>query len=140
MRSDPTPPIVAAARRRHEMTRAKAVQALRELERAGAPISFTSVAQAARISRSWLYTEPDLTAEITRLREATAERPKTRPIPATQRASEASLRHRLELAEHHIRELRRDNEQLRWQLAHALGDQRHTGRANTHHKATANRP
>ncbi len=106
MRHDPTPPIVAAARRRHELTRAKAIKALRELERTGATVSFAAVAKAARISRSWMYTEPDLAGEITRLREATADRPKGRAMPAAQRASDASLRRRLELAEQRIRELR----------------------------------
>jgi hypothetical protein len=128
MRPDAIAPIVAAARRRHELTRAKAIQALRELEHAGAPVSFAAVAQAARISRSWLYTEPDLATEISRLREATAGRPKAPRIPAVQRASDASLRRRLELAEQRIHDLRRDNEQLRRQLAHALGDQRRAGR------------
>src|SRR5262249_10534260 len=122
MRPDPTSAIVAAARRRHELTRAKAIQAVRELERTGAPVSFAAVAKTARISRSWLYTEPDLAAEIARLREATADHPKAPRIPATQRASDTSLRRRLELAEQRIRELRRDNEQLRRQLAFALGD------------------
>ena len=40
-------PLSEAAARRHELTRAKAVQALRELDRAGAPVTFAGVAQAA---------------------------------------------------------------------------------------------
>ena len=60
-----------AAARRHELTRAKAVQALRELDRAGTPVTFAGVAQAAGISRSWLYTQPDLSGQIRRLREET---------------------------------------------------------------------
>jgi hypothetical protein len=140
MRPDATAPIVAAARRRHELTRAKAIQALRELECTGARVSFAAVAQAARISRSWLYTELDLAAEIGRLREATADRPKVPRIPAVQRASDASLRRRLELAEQRIRDLRRDNEQLRHQLAHALGDQRRAGRRVSASAPAANRP
>ncbi len=140
MRTDHVAPIVAAARRRHELTRAKAIQALRELERSGAPVSFAGVAQAARISRSWLYTEPDLAAEISRLRESTADRPKMPRIPARQRASDASLRRRLELAERRIHDLRRDNEQLRRQLAHALGQQRRTGRRTAGISTTAQRP
>ena len=40
-------PLSEAAARRHELTRAKAVQALRELDRAGAPVTFAAVAQAA---------------------------------------------------------------------------------------------
>jgi hypothetical protein len=125
---DRTPPIVAAARRRRELTRAKAIRALRELERTGAPVSFAAVAQAAGISRSWLYAQDDLRAQITRLREATCGHPKTPAIPASQRASDASLRRRLELAEQRIRQLRNDNDRLRRELAHALGDQRHAVR------------
>ena len=52
MRPDP---LSEAAARRHELTRARAVQALRELDRAGTPVTFAGVAQAAGVSRSWLY-------------------------------------------------------------------------------------
>jgi deazaflavin-dependent oxidoreductase (nitroreductase family) len=114
----------AAARRRCELTRAKAIRALRELEHTGAPVSSAAVAQAAGISRSWLYAEDDLRAEITRLREAGCGRAKTPTIPASQRASDASLRRRLELAEQRIRQLSNDNGQLRRELSLALGDQR----------------
>ena len=65
MRPDP---LAEAATRRHELTRAKAVQALRELDRAGSPVTFAAVAQAAGISRSWLYTQPDISSQIRRLR------------------------------------------------------------------------
>ena len=68
MRPDP---LSEAAARRHELTRARAVQALRELDRAGAPVTFAGVAQAAGISRSWLYTQPDISSHIRRLREKT---------------------------------------------------------------------
>ena len=44
MRPDP---LTEAAARRHELTRAKAVQALRELDRAGTHVTFAGVAQAA---------------------------------------------------------------------------------------------
>ena len=40
MRADNTASIVIAAQRRRELTRAKAIQALRELERTGAPVTF----------------------------------------------------------------------------------------------------
>ncbi len=49
-------PLTAAAARQHELTRAKAIQALRELDRSGQPVTCASVAAAAGISRSWLYT------------------------------------------------------------------------------------
>jgi len=68
MHADNTAPIVVAARQRRELTRAKAIQALRELERTGTPVTFQSVAAAATVSRSWLYNQPDIRAEIERLR------------------------------------------------------------------------
>ena len=64
-------PLSEAAARRHELTRAKAIQVLRELDRAGTPVTFAGVAQAAGISRSWLYTQPDISGQIRRLREKT---------------------------------------------------------------------
>jgi hypothetical protein len=135
MPADHTPPIVAAARRRRELTRAKAIRALRELERSGAPVGFAAVAQAAGISRSWLYAQDDLRAEITRLREASSGRANTPAVPASQRASDASLRRRLELAEQRIRQLRNDNDQLRRELSHALGDQRYAVRRRADQRA-----
>lgn len=128
MRADNSAALVAAAHRRHEVTRAKAVRALRELQHASAEVSFASVAAAAGISRSWLYAETDLRQEISRLREST--RPAPGPmVPASQRTSQASLRRRLEVAEERIRALQADNDRLRRQLAHALGEQRRTRRA-----------
>ncbi len=51
MRPDPLSEVAA---RRHELTRAKAIQALRELDRAGTRVTFVGVAHAAGVSRSWL--------------------------------------------------------------------------------------
>lgn len=123
MRPDNTAPIIASARRRHELTRAKAIQALRELDRAGAPVTFQSVAAAAAVSRSWLYAQTDIRAEIERLREATRRAP-IPPIPASQRTSQPSALTRLDAALKRNRELAQDNQRLRQQLAEALGEQR----------------
>ena len=72
MRPDAAPaPLAVAAARRHQLTRARAIQALRELDRAGTPVTFAGVAQAAGISRSWLYTQPDISGQIRRPREKT---------------------------------------------------------------------
>jgi hypothetical protein len=62
----------AAATRRRELTRAKAIQAVRELDRAGAAVIFASVAAAAGICRSWLYTQPDLRGQVQELRNTAA--------------------------------------------------------------------
>jgi hypothetical protein len=122
-----TGPLVAAARKRHELTRAKAIQALRELDRTGAAVSFDGVARRAGISRSWLYGKPDIRAEIERLRDTTGRSPSP-PIPAAERSSDASLHARLEAALERNRQLTEENQRLRRQLAHALGDQRASAR------------
>ena len=121
MRPDP---LSEAASRRHELTRAKAIQALRELDRAGTPVTFARVAQAAGVSRSWLYTQPDISAQLRRLRQTTNDAGSAGTIPAAQRATEASLRARLTAALDRNKQLAGENARLRRQLARALGDQR----------------
>jgi negative regulator of sigma E activity len=123
MRADNTRHIVAAAQHRHEYTRAKAIQALRELETAGGPVTFDAVASAAGVSRSWLYSQADLRAEIERLRASSRPAPGA-PVPTRQRASDASLLRRLEAANARNRQLADENRRLRDQLARALGEQR----------------
>ena len=116
-------PLAAAAARRHQLTRARAIQALRELDRAGSPVTFASVAGAAGISRSWLYTQPDIRSLVQRLRGSS--RPGTSAaIPAAQRSTDSSLRARLAAALQRNQALAEENARLRRQLARALGDQR----------------
>jgi hypothetical protein len=119
-------PLSEAAARRHELTRAKAIQALRELDRAGTPVTFAGVAQAAGISRSWLYTQPDIGGQIRRLRQKTSSTGSAGAVPAGQRATDASLRARLAAALDRNKRLADENAQLRRQLAHALGAARHS--------------
>lgn len=120
---DHSTPLAVAARQRHELTRSKAIQALRELDRAGTPVTFEAVARHAGVSRSWLYSQPDIRTELERLRRATGRSPYP-PIPADQRTSDASLLTRLESALERNRTLTTENQRLRRQLAHALGNQR----------------
>jgi hypothetical protein len=123
MRADNTGALISTAQRRRELTRAKAIQALRELDHAGTPVTFETVARASGVSRSWLYSQRDIRIEIERLRDATRRAPSP-PIPTSQRASDDSLRHRLQEAHNRNRRLAEDNARLRRQLARALGDQR----------------
>ena len=131
MRADNTRHIIDAARQRHELTRAKAIQALRTLDADGAPVTFETVAHAAAVSRSWLYAQPDIRAEIERLRAAHRRAPGT-PVPARQRASDASLLRRLEAANQRNRQLAEENRRLRDQLARALGESRDVPTAVRH--------
>lgn len=125
MPADNSDRLTKAARQRHELTRSKAVRALRELDRAGTPVTYQAVAQHAGVSRSWLYTQPDLRAEIVRIRDTTRQAPAP-AIPTIQRTTEASLLKRLQAATERNRRLAEENTRLRRQLAHALGDQRAT--------------
>lgn len=123
MRADNSRHILAAARNRHEYTRAKAIQALRQIDTEGMTVTFDIVARTAGVSRSWLYTQPDLRAEIERLRSE-RHRAAATPVPVRQRASDASLLQRLKAANERNRHLAEENRQLREQLARALGDLR----------------
>jgi len=117
-------PLSEAAARRHELTRSRAVQALRELARADVPVTFAGVAQAAGVSRSWLYAQPDISGQIRRLRQETNAAGPAGGIPPAQRATDASLRGRLSAALDRNKQLADENARLRRQLARSLGDQR----------------
>ena len=123
MRADNSAHVIIAAKRRHELTRAKAIKTIRELAQTGEPVDFPTVADRSGVSRSWLYAQPDIKTEIQRLRSLAARTPQT-PVAARQRSSDASLLRRLEIANQRIRQLTEDNLRLRRQLARALGDTR----------------
>jgi len=129
MRADNSIHLTTAARQRHEHTRAKAIAAMHELDRTGAVLTFESIARHAGVSRSWIYTQTDIKDEIRRLRELNRRQPS--PTPSSQRASDDSLRQRLEIANRRNRELADENQRLRRQLACALGQNRDNGRLQT---------
>ena len=122
MTTDAPAPLAAATLRRIQTTRARTREALRRLDRDGHPITFAAVADAANVSRSLLYRDPDLRAEIEALRAATSTR--TERPPVAQRASDDSLHQRLAAALDDNRVLRAENQLLRDQLAITLGEQR----------------
>ena len=123
MPADNTHHLTLAARRRAERTHQRAVAALRRMDTAGQPITFDSLAREAGVSRSWLYTQQDLRAEVERLRERRPARP-TPAVPSQQRASDASLLRRLQVATERIQRLEQDNRHLRRALAQVLGERR----------------
>jgi hypothetical protein len=91
-------------------------------------VTFAGVAQSAGVSRSWLYTQPDISSQIRRLRQQTANAAGSAGgIPAGQRATDTSLRTRLTVALDRNKHLADENARLRRQLARALGDQRSAG-------------
>lgn len=116
---EPTP-LAAAAQRRRESARERAKAALHQLEAAEEPVSFQSVARRAGVSRQWLYGQPDLRAQIERLRE----RPSPPAGPRATAASDASLRQRVQTLREEIQRLRDENRALKKELALAYGRQR----------------
>ncbi|MDP9888590.1 transposase [Pseudarthrobacter enclensis] len=127
MRADNSRYIRQAAERRHELTRSKAVAALRELENQGDAVTFEAVAAVAGVFRSWLYTQTDLRADIIGLRD---DRP-PQPRASRSSASTGSVRARLTASLERNRELTAEIERLRHQLALALGHARRRNSAGS---------
>ncbi|MEJ7831485.1 MAG: DUF6262 family protein [Nocardioides sp.] len=114
----------AATQRRANTTRARAREALRRLNQQGASITYVPIAEAAGVSRSLLYRDPELRAEIDRLRNPT---PTTAPRqPAAERMSQASHDELDAALRCEVKELRRENQALRNRLATTLGETRGT--------------
>ncbi len=68
MRADNSHHLIAAARERAEQTHTRALLTLRRLDEAGVAVTFEAIAREAGVSRSWLYGQADLRAEIEALR------------------------------------------------------------------------
>lgn len=107
---------VAAARSVGAAERAR--RALVELDRQGETITFAVVAARARVSRQFLYSHPDLRAEIERLR---GQHPAPARLPVRERASDESIRSRLRAALDENKRLREEIAALREELGLAHG-------------------
>jgi predicted RNase H-like nuclease (RuvC/YqgF family) len=110
-----------AAQARHRTTLVRAQDALRALITSGEPVSFSRLAQAAKVSRSWLYRQGELRDEVQRHRRPG---PATRSQPRDQSASVESLRQQLRGYREEIARLRAENRALSDHLARRLGTQR----------------
>jgi len=128
MRADNSAAIVAAAHDRRDATARRAREALRDLDDTGRPVTFAAVADAASVSRAWLYRDATMRTAIERLR-ARAQ-PQRVSLPIAQRASTESLQRRLETANEEITVLREENRLLRERLGRDLGEQRATRAGN----------
>jgi uncharacterized coiled-coil protein SlyX len=108
-----------AAQARHEQTVHRAEAALNSLARRGEPVTVRGVADAARVSRSWIYQQPRLLTQISQLRQPRPD--KRRAVPATQKATIDSLRQQLHAYRDEITRLRAEIASLHEQLARQLG-------------------
>jgi hypothetical protein len=122
MPPDRTERLAAAAKRKRDRALERAHAALRDLDQRGKPITFQAVARHAGVSRQWLYTQPELRAEIECLR---ARHPPTASrVPDAERAREASLRQRNTTLLAENRHLRDQIAELKAELAIAYGQRR----------------
>jgi hypothetical protein len=120
-RADNTAHLVRAAANRRDAATRRTIAVIEDFHRTGASVTLAGVASAAGVSRSWLYEQPDLLTAALQLRNRTTSRP---PVPTAQRASDGSLRQRLNAARTEIDRLRVENAALRDQIARALGEAR----------------
>lgn len=121
MRADNSSHLRIAAAERSRHTRERAEQAITAAKASARPITVAALARSAGVTRSWIYTQPDLITQIAELNCGAGSRP---PAPPSA-ASEQSWKNRVELAHHRITELTEQNAQLRHQLALAHGQLRH---------------
>jgi len=120
-RADNTAHLLKAVADRRDAATRRTIAVIAEFDRTGAAVTVAGVANAAGVSRSWLYDQPDLIADITHLRDRAVW---GAAIPVVQRASDESLRQRLDAARAEIERLRTENTALRDQVARSLGEQR----------------
>ncbi len=113
--------LAAAAEQRSRDTRQRAVTAIRRLDKDGLPLTMTTVAKVAGVSRSWLYRQTDLHFEIARHRHPAPT------LPRPEQASSDSQHQRIENMTDEIRRLNAEIISLRQQLAERYGQQRAEG-------------
>lgn len=125
MLADNTRYLIEHARQRHQQTLERARRALAELADTGQSVTVAELASRAGISRSWIYTQPELREQIQQHQRSQSDSDTARQIVT--RASDESLHRRLTLAHERITQLRKENQQLREALAHACGQLRAAG-------------
>ncbi|MFJ9461489.1 DUF6262 family protein [Kitasatospora sp. NPDC101447] len=116
--ADNTAALAEATRRRSERARSDAEKTISAAHSAGNRTSFAAIAKAAGVSRSWLYTQPDLVTAIRQLQDRQPATERTGSHPA----SVASIQRRLETALARVKQLRAANSDLAARLETAYGE------------------
>jgi hypothetical protein len=112
-----------AAQARHNTTLQRAEDTVRRLANRGEAVTFRQVADAAGVSRSWLYQQPELRAQINQLRDRPANGNHA-AVPTAEQATADSLRQLVHTYRAEVNRLRTENQTLREQLARRLGAER----------------
>lgn len=122
MLADNSHHLIEHARQRRQETLERARRALAELIETGQPVTVAELASRAGVSRSWIYTQPELRDQIQQRQRAHSDLHTARQLVT--RASDESLHRRLTLAHERITQLRTENQQLREELAYTHGQLR----------------
>ncbi|MFG1711146.1 DUF6262 family protein [Nonomuraea sp. M3C6] len=124
MPSDRADRLAAHARARHQQTLQRAETTLADMVKDGEPVTISRLASKAAVSRAWIYTQPDLRAQIEQLQQHPQRQSVSRDSTSVNRATTESLRRRLTLALETLTQLRAENQQLRQDLARVHGQLR----------------
>ncbi len=116
MRADNTSHLLEAAKRKHEECLRRVTAAIREADRLYQPVTIQGVAKAAKVSPSWIYTQPEI-YETLRDRRAQGDRQAPGRVPKVEAAGHASQQKRIELLASRLKETNQDNRRLRSELA-----------------------
>lgn len=119
-----TDAVVRLAAEKSERARIRTREAIQRLQQQGKPINFSTVCEAARVSKTFLYDprHADLAEEIRRLRELPVQRsavvqPPKGKSDSAKDAQIARLKERVHKLEQQVRELQQENELLYGKLA-----------------------
>ena len=115
-RADNTQFLLQAARRRSGDARKRTMQAIADLAAAGEPVTPTTVARKAGVSRQWLYTFPDAHHVM---RGSLPRSPP--PVTASPAANHASWQRRVEALSDENQRLRRKVKELEDLVAKLYG-------------------
>jgi hypothetical protein len=125
-----TEAVVLLAAQKSEQARQRTREAIQSLQQQGKPINFSTVCEAANVSKTFLYDprHADLAEEIRRLREVPIRRPPTAQAPHgkseyAKDAQIARLKERVHQLEQKVNTLQQENELLYGKLA-ALPERR----------------
>ena len=123
-RTPNTKAVIRLAGEKSQKARERTREAMKRLEQQGMPINFSTVCEAANVSKTFLYDprHADLAEEIRHLREQPVQRPHTIPAPrgkseAAKDAQIARLKERLQKLEQQVNTLQQENELLYGKLA-----------------------
>ena len=115
--------LVESAHKRHKQVLSRANTALEALARNGDTVTVSRLASYAKVSRSWIYSQPELRLQISQC-QASNDYSASAGTSQKAKASDGSLLRRLELAHQLIAQVRIENKQLREALARVQGQLR----------------